>query len=172
MIVPAIGPLDAKMCLIGEVALLERLFSLVTIGEHWIYNGYKDKDGYGAFSAGKRTYKTRRVHRVSFMIFKGPIPDGYEPHHNCLIRACIRPKHLDLMTVSEHARLSGKQPKIRPPRTHCMKGHELTPENTYIFHRNGKDERSCVTCRNATAKEWQWNNAFRRVGPGRTYIPK
>lgn len=34
-----------------------------------------------------------------------------------------------------------KEPK--PPLTHCMRGHELTPENSYT---NGRRGRSCKTC--------------------------
>lgn len=39
----------------------------------------------------------------------------------------------------------------RPPKTHCRKGHEYTPENTYI-QPNG--EQICKTCRKATMQRY------------------
>lgn len=35
-----------------------------------------------------------------------------------------------------------KPPPEKVPRTHCRRGHELTPENTYVY----KNARACRTC--------------------------
>ena len=40
----------------------------------------------------------------------------------------------------------------KPKRTHCKRGHEFTPENTYEFVRNGKAGRHCKECNRMNQK--------------------
>jgi HNH endonuclease len=41
---------------------------------------------------------TRRAHRISFEVFNGPIPEGYEVDHCCVNSLCIEPTHLEAVT--------------------------------------------------------------------------
>jgi len=50
----------------------------------------------------------------------------------------------------EYARRRRAEAPSKPPRTHCKRGHELTPENTRIASNGG---RTCLTCKRAKARE-------------------
>lgn len=44
----------------------------------------------------------------------------------------------------------------RAPKTHCVHGHEYTPENTRIRNRqNGRQERACLTCSRKWSADYQ-----------------
>jgi hypothetical protein len=61
----------------------------------WVWRLFKSR-GYGMTSRG------RRAHRVQYAALIGPIPDGYDVHHECENTACINPGHLALKLPSPH----------------------------------------------------------------------
>lgn len=92
------------------------------------------------------------AHRFAYEERNGPIPDGFHLHHACGERSCVNPDHLELLTASEHTKRHHpvKSHRLnRMPRTHCRRGHEMTPENTYAWEdrRTGRMQRQCVRCR-------------------------
>jgi hypothetical protein len=89
------------------------------------------------------------AHRASYLIFKGPIPDGLEIDHLCRDKRCVNPEHLEAVTRQTNL-LRGTGFAARHARqTHCKRGHEFTDANTYI---SARGERVCRTCR--AAREW------------------
>lgn len=44
------------------------------------------------------------AHRVSYELFVGPIPEGYDVDHLCGQPLCVRPSHLEAVTPSENRR--------------------------------------------------------------------
>ncbi len=66
----------------------------------WIWTGTTDGKGYGMVSFRS---KDRRAHRVSFEVFKGPIPTGMHVRHRCDTPSCVNPAHLTLGTAKDNA---------------------------------------------------------------------
>ncbi len=73
-------------------SVAERLWSQVDkSGDCWLWTGCTNWGGYGRMSVGGRQVC---VHRLSYELHHGPIPDGTEIDHACRNRACVRPDHL------------------------------------------------------------------------------
>lgn len=71
--------------------------------------------GYGRLYFNK---KTVGIHRISYLLFKGPIPPKMLVCHTCDVRRCINPDHLFLGTTKDNAQDALK--KGRLPRN-CVK---------------------------------------------------
>ena len=89
-------------------------------GECLLWTGYKNDRGYGGIRVRG---KDRRVHRLSFELFIGPIENNLCVCHTCDIRNCINPSHLFLGTHqdnSDDARSKGRTTLNQPKgEIHC-----------------------------------------------------
>lgn len=87
------------------------------------------------------------VHRVTYQLLVGPIPEGLELDHLCEVKACCNPEHLEPVTHAENLRRC-RYSRERSASDTCTKGHVYTPENTYRYP-NGA--RACRECRRVFA---------------------
>ena len=98
------------------------------------------------YAKGKRS--NLQVHRLVLAAFVGPCPEGMEVRHLNGIPGDNRLVNLAYGTSSENKRdmiAHGTHPESR--KTHCPRGHEYTPENTYTHPtRSGGVGRQCRTC--------------------------
>lgn len=107
----------------------------------WFWEAYKSPDGYGRLQVPGMG---QLAHRVSYLVFVGPIPEGTSLDHLCRNRACVNPAHLEPVSWRENILRGEGVAAHRARQTHCKRGHEFVEENVYRFP-NGR--RGCRTCR-------------------------
>lgn len=61
----------------------------------WV--GAVDNHGYGAFRSPLNKGGTSKAHRVSYWIFRGPVPPSKSIDHLCRFTKCVNPYHLRLV---------------------------------------------------------------------------
>lgn len=100
--------------------------------------------GYGYFRTGgllPGKPPQSSAHRFAYEWINGVVAADIEIDHLCRNPRCVNPDHLEAVTSSENQLRA--QP-YKKPQTHCVHGHEYTPENTFMMS-NGR-ERRCRTC--------------------------
>jgi len=134
-------------------------------GDCWLWTGFKNPAGYGVVSLSG---KLRTAHRVAVAIRDGVMPEGLVVRHSCDNPICVRPDHLILGTQGDNMRDRAKRGRTAAGeghhnalKTHCPKGHEYTPENTYVDP--VRLWRTCRTCQAAWNREYDAKRASKKV---------
>lgn len=148
----------------------DRLLSKIEKGESgcWLFTGFLNDGGYGVMADAQA--RTRPAHRLAYEAFVGPIPEGLQLDHlchtrdtkcrggaTCPHRRCVNPAHLEPVTQRENTLRGVSFSAVNATKTHCDKGHEYTPENTY---QRTPTHRVCRICNNAAYRSY-----YRRKHP-------
>lgn len=142
-----------------ERHVLERFMDKVDQTQScWLWTGYCTPDGYGRFRVDASEMPL--AHRVAYVLMVGPIPEGMTIDHVCYVRHCVNPDHLRPLSVSENTSLQRSATA-----THCVNGHEYTPENTYLRPSSpGGTSRDCRACiRARSSRAWYAKKEAARV---------
>ena len=127
----------------------ERFWSCVERTETcWIWTAAKTGSGYGNFAP--RNGQWVPAHIFAYELEHGAISRGDGVRlvldHLCRRRDCVRPSHLELVTNRENILRGVGFAANYASATHCVNGHEFTPENT-AYRARPEGGRLCVECR-------------------------
>lgn len=122
--------------------------------ECWIWKGLIGAKGYGRFylpPIDGRKWVQVQAHRVAYLLFVGPIPEGFTIDHRCQNHRCVNYlNHLEPVTNKENV-LRGHGPTaINAHRTHCKSGHLLDESTVYLY----RGSRYCRQCHTRWSREY------------------
>lgn len=141
---------------------LQRYGHLVTFSESvggcWAWQGTITDQGYGRASVTKT--RSAQAHRLFYEIFRGPIPEELVLDHlchttlcvggpSCPHRRCVNPAHLIPTERGHNARRASSGTNRLRAEGRCKRGHEMTPENTYVSPKGQVQCRECRSFREA-----------------------
>lgn len=121
----------------------------------WWYPAEVSAKGYATTRIGWPVTKGTTIHRLSWIYYKGDIPEGMVLDHlchnvttceggnTCKHRRCVNPDHLQLISSADN---NSKTVRVLKYKTHCTNGHDLK-DNLYQYN-SGKYVRfACHTCK-------------------------
>ena len=105
----------------------------------WEWTSSKDKDGYGDF---RNNRKERKVHRFSWFLHYGEIPEGLLVCHHCDNPSCVNPTHLFMGTQKDNIQDALAKGRLKSP---GLKGEahgraKLTEEQVLSIRTSGRSE--------------------------------
>lgn len=136
----------------------QRFWRKVRIAENgcWEWIAGLTKQGYGMFSLTTVTPGHTDLilaHVWAYTRTVGPMPAGFETDHLCRNHRCVNPLHLEPVPPRIN-KLRGISPPAKAARqTHCIYGHPLSPENTYV--NPNTHARYCRKCKARRDREYQ-----------------
>lgn len=116
-----------------------------------VWRGAVDKRGYGRIVDDSGWHDM--AHRLSYKLNVGDIPEGLVIHHKCYNTRCVNPDHLEPTTHNDNIINKGKTNAayLNSVKTHCIRGHEFTDENTYMSKDN---HRTCKLCHKRRVRDY------------------
>lgn len=119
------------------------------LGSCWMWTGAMAGPGAEKYGYLRVDGKTIKAATLAYEAMVGPVPDGLHLDHLCRVRGCIRPTHLEPVTVQENM-LRGIGPSaVNARKTHCPQGHPYDAENTGLY----RGSRYCKECNRTRVRE-------------------
>jgi hypothetical protein len=113
--------------------------------ECWPWLGFKNHDGYGRMrlAGDKRVW----VHRFSYELLIGPIPQGLVLDHHCCVRHCVNPAHLEPVQANVNVVRGFGPSGLNARKSACKRGHEFVGRNVVIRVDGHRECRICMRLR-------------------------
>ena len=144
-------------------SIMRRLVDKVYVDANgcWIFTGSLDGTGYGQIYWNGRLHA---AHRVSHELFVGPIPEGYEVDHWCLVHPCICPHHIEAVPPRINMLRSTAPAAERWRSGYCKRGHPKVEANMYYRKdRPGETEcRACQLLHNLRRAKKNWDRTIQK----------
>lgn len=128
----------------------------------WPWTAALTPKGFGMFAVGKSD--SMASHRWAYEAVNGPLDLDQTVDHtchgrdilckggdSCRHRRCCNPAHLEAVSALENVARGRSFSARNAAKTHCKRGHPLTPDNSYGRH----GRRQCKTCARARALQQQ-----------------
>lgn len=119
-------------------------------GTCWLWTGFKDRKGYGRFNPAHR--RSAHAHRFAYEDVVGPIPDGLTIDHLCRVPGCVRPNHLEPVTMRENVLRGFGPTALNAKKRTCRHGHPYSGDNLRIA---GVRYRVCRACNRRWCSEYR-----------------
>lgn len=115
----------------------------------WMWQKYISPDGYARTCYQRFFPNVTGAHRISYSLFRGPIPEGMVIDHLCRTRSCINPDHMEVVTAIENNRrgIYPTHTHRNGRKTHCKRGHPFNKKNT-IMVQGSRQCRACIYKKN------------------------
>lgn len=123
----------------------------------WLWQGYIYPNGYGythkRIAPGK--FKASYAHRVVYEILVGPIEHTIDHvwARGCRYKHCCNPAHLEDVPQRVNILRSTSFAAKNAAKTHCVRGHEFSPDNVRITPQGRRDCLKCCAIRQAMVRE-------------------
>lgn len=111
-------------------------------GDCWVWTASTRPSGTRHYGRIKVSGRDQLAHRVAYELEVGPIPDGLTIDHLCKNTLCVRPSHLEAVTLAENIR---RGTSANGTKSHCANGHPFEGENVYTRG----STRECRACHRA-----------------------
>lgn len=149
---------------VGRVGTLEERFwrKVRKTKTCWLWTACQNGTGYGEMNIGAGRAEAglkALAHRMSYEMCIGKIPKGLTIDHLCRNTLCVRPSHLEAVTLRENILRGTGFAAVNSRKTHCSKGHSYTGENLFV---NVRGDRGCRICENANQRKYRRGTNERR----------
>lgn len=144
-----------------EYKFWDRVDGDPTALECWLWTGSKDWKGYGRFTTSPAPCKSWLAHRLAYWLIRGELISGLQMDHLCRNPGCINPFHLEQVTSRENTLRGQGNSAVNAKKTHCIRGHPFSPENTY----SRSDGRGCFRCRNEVHNPGRYTKSRAALNP-------
>ncbi len=120
-------------------SILARVECLPDAPGCWLWTGSTTPNGYPTM--GKHNPKAW-AHRLAFELWVGPIPSGLTLDHLCRTPSCVRPDHLEPVTLRDNIHRGQ-----RTTQTQCWAGHPYDEANLWVSKLGRRHCRICHAAR-------------------------